>query len=154
MTIGRSKGHEMTCCPQYAEAANGVPEPIYFLNKFEYTGSGYRQSSTLPPARFCPWCGAEVGERKAGAPPRCWVRGGYLYTEALDGCFHAMGDDIYLFTAGGAPRCFIHHAYRAPDAVFRELTEDERRQWDWCRSIRGRDVVVTKDWKPLPEWGR
>ncbi len=143
----------MTCCPQYAEAANGAPEPIYFLNKFEFDGGGYRQSSTLPPARFCPWCGADVGARKVIVAPRAWVRGGYLYTEAPDGEFHARGDDVYVFVAGGEPICFIHHAYKAPDATFRELTEDERRAW-MARPMRAYEALNTGDWKPLPEWLR
>ena len=88
------------------------------------------------------------------AHPRAYVRGGYLYTEAADARFYPIGGDVYLLVAGGAAQCFIQHAYKAPDATFRELTEDERSRWTFEGRFKAWDVGDAGEWKPLPEFGR
>ena len=105
---------------------------------------GFRDALTSP---------AVAAPSPSAVAPRAWVRGGYLYTEAPDGGFHARGDDVYVFVAGGEPICLIHHPYKAPDAIFRELTEDERRAWA-AKPISPYEALNTGDWNPLPEWGR
>ena len=87
-------------------------------------------------------------------PPRAYVRGGYLYTEAADGRFYPIGDDLYLFVVAGVPQCFIQHAPKAPDASVHELTEDERSRWTFEGRFKAWDVGDSGEWKPLPEYGR
>lgn len=57
------------CCKEYAEASDNGEHRVWIINRFELSRQdGFRQWSTLPPARFCPWCGAEakIVERKKG----------------------------------------------------------------------------------------
>ena len=51
----------MTCCGHYAEASKDSPGGrIYVLNRFEAGPVGVSTWSTLPPVRYCPWCGENV----------------------------------------------------------------------------------------------
>lgn len=47
------------CCEAYREATcDGDVPTIFFLNRFTFDAGGYRQESTLPPVKYCPWCGS------------------------------------------------------------------------------------------------
>ena len=81
----------MICCAHYAEASRDCPDgKIYVLNQIEFSSGGYRASSSLPPVRYCPWCGEKVA-LKVGSTvrPKSW-------RSASGRLMCVIGDEAYV----------------------------------------------------------
>ena len=89
----------MTCCGHYAEASKDLPGGrIHVLNRLEIGPGGVSTWSTLPPVRYCPWCGENVETNFYGGDkvrPKAWP-------SATGRLMCVIGDEAYVAWTGHA----------------------------------------------------